>query len=148
MQNIEDINMYKGLASYFLSDGVLDCFDVVDIRRTQPHHSAWKHSAWQDAILKWVCAFFKGGEWTSHGFIGWANDLATVQISSQVIPPMRWWLVMWRMLQTWRLTVIESWYWWLTGWFSSSYNEYICFFNHPFRGLFLWGCHVVRHEHL
>ena len=30
MKNIEDINMYKGLASYFLPDGVLDYFDVVD----------------------------------------------------------------------------------------------------------------------
>ena len=30
MKNIEDINMYKGLVSYFLPDGVLDYFDVVD----------------------------------------------------------------------------------------------------------------------
>ena len=30
MQNIEDINMYKGLASYFLPDGVLDYYGVVD----------------------------------------------------------------------------------------------------------------------
>lgn len=30
MEHQTDINMYKGLASYFLPDGVLDCFDVVD----------------------------------------------------------------------------------------------------------------------
>lgn len=30
MKKTEDINMYKGLASYFLPDGVLDYFDVVD----------------------------------------------------------------------------------------------------------------------
>ena len=30
MKNAEDINMYKGLAYYFLPDGVLEYFDVVD----------------------------------------------------------------------------------------------------------------------
>lgn len=30
MKKAEDINMYKGLASYFLPEGVLDYFDVVD----------------------------------------------------------------------------------------------------------------------
>lgn len=30
MEHQTDINMYKGLASYFLPDGVLDYFDVVD----------------------------------------------------------------------------------------------------------------------
>ena len=30
MKHEADINMYKGLASYFLPDGVLEYFDVVD----------------------------------------------------------------------------------------------------------------------
>lgn len=30
MEHKTDINMYKGLASYILPDGVLDYFDVVD----------------------------------------------------------------------------------------------------------------------
>lgn len=30
MDHVSDINMYKGLASYFLPDGVLEYFDVVD----------------------------------------------------------------------------------------------------------------------
>lgn len=30
MNHVSDINMYKGLASYFLPDGVLEYFDVVD----------------------------------------------------------------------------------------------------------------------
>ena len=30
MNDASDINMYKGLASYFLPDGVLEYFDVVD----------------------------------------------------------------------------------------------------------------------